>query len=144
MADEIKLNDHPSQETQLYMIGRAINSLSNEIREQNEKIDSNTNSINQWAFLQKEQNSNVSNLVDKYNSLDRRMNAHDDWHGEKDQELIDRLHREELEAKYHEGVSVGVRKILGIEVNAFKWLIGGGLVTAGLTLGKIINILGWW
>lgn len=126
------------------MIGRAVNTLSKEIQLQSEKLESNTNSINQFSFLQREQNSNVANLQSKYNNISKRLDSHDDWHGERDEEISKRLHEEELEKARTAGKHEGYKTVLGIEYNIVKWLLSGGLVACGLALGKIINLVGWW
>lgn len=126
------------------MIGRAVNTLSKEIQSQSEKLESNTNSINQFSFLQREQNSNVANLQKQYNEFSKRQDSHDDWHGERDEELAKRLHDEEVEKARNAGKHEGYKTVLGIEYNVIKWLLGGGLVACGLALGKIIHIAGWW
>lgn len=144
MADEIKLEDHPSTETQMYMFGRAINSLIREIREQNEKIESNTNSINQWALLQKEQNGNVAKIKEEQLRIHKRLDAHDDWHDDEDTEKIRKIHEEEIEKARREGKNEGIKHILGLEINVVKWIMGGGLIGAGAVLGKLIHMTGFW
>lgn len=144
MTDEIQLNDNPSLETQLYMIGRAINQLSKEIVNQSERIQSNTNSVDELRFLQREQNGNVAKVTERLGILEHRQDAHDDWHGDEDIRVAQRVHQEELEKAAHRGRQEGVKSVLGVEWRIAKWLIGGGLISAGAAAGKLGNLLGVW
>lgn len=135
MNERVKLNDNPSVETQLYVMGGAINRLLENNKNLQETVD-------QIRVLQREQNGNVSLALDRIGRMERRQDAHDDWHGDEDEKLQQRLHQEELEEAERRGHDKGIKKILGLEYGVVKWLIGGGL--GGLGLGKVINIAGWW
>lgn len=131
--DFIKLSDNPTIETQLYVMARAINALLKDSKE----VKSDLGAI---KLLQREQNGNVARVMEQANRLERRQDAHDDWHGDEDERIIKRAHEEELK----QAEERGMRKLLGIEINIIKWAVGGGLVGVGLAMGKVINWLGLW
>jgi len=141
---EIKLGDNPSVETQLGMIAVAVNRLLEDTRDIKQETA-------QLKLYQREQNGNVALVKDDVRSLKEahvevvhRLDSHDDWHGEEDERIVNRLHQEELNKARANGKSEGVRTVLGIELNVVKWVAGGGLVGVGLAVGKLVNLIGWW
>lgn len=144
MEEEIQLDDKPSMETQIYMMSRAINRLSKEITNQSERIQSNTNSTDEMKLLQREQNSNVSKIAERVGKVEKRQDAHDDWHGDEDEKTIKRLHEEEVAKALLDGKRKGVETVLGIEWRIAKWLFGGSFIAAGLAIGKLVNLIGLW
>lgn len=135
--DRIRLNDNPPVETQLYVMADAINALVRDSRELK-------NSVEEIRLLQREQNGNVALALTRLGNVERRADAHDDWHGEEDERSIARVHAEELEQARIAGKHEGVRTVLGIEMSIVKFCIGGGLVGVGLFVGKLVNLIGVW
>ncbi len=135
MTEEVKLSDNPGVETQIYMLGRAINSLIREVRDTKEHVGSNTDAMHEWGALQAKQNGNVAEMKKDLNEITDRLDIHDKWHGEEDQKIIARAHKEEIVEARHQSVK---------DLLKFQWKLGGGLIGAGLAIGKVVHELGWW
>lgn len=87
MLDNL-LGDHPTTEQQIAVVVSSLSSYiktSNEFRrEVNLKHEEIVKSIAALAELQRIQNGNVA-------SLKKELNKHDDWHGENDENIADRI-----------------------------------------------------
>jgi hypothetical protein len=128
---EIKLGDNPSNDTQLGVLIGVINRLIVEAKEIKDTINKNSTDIGEIKFYQREQNSNVTNAVNRIAVLEESKRIHDEWHGNEDDKIAERVHK-----------TKGRNEVLIAEWKIATALVGTGII--GALGGKLGNLLGWW
>lgn len=113
--------------TDAQMLAAAVTALDNLIDSVSEIKDGqerNTESIESLVILQREQNSNVAKVKEAVAEHKTWINKHNDWHGKDDENTRKR------------GYQLDLLKL--------QWKLVGATLGAGLAIGKLINVIGWW